>query len=110
MNISRIENSVLVDQSNREGIIETEEFRVFQSIILRFVNELERDRSRVLYNLLETFKVENADKQVLSEGLKLAREIEAKPESSSDDVRKLAQTVTVQENRKRPVATAVECP
>lgn len=98
VNISRIENSVLVDQSNREGIIETEEFRVFQSLILRFVNELEKDRSRVLYNLLETFKVENADKQVLSEGLKLAREIEAKPESSSDDVRKLAQTVTVQEN------------
>lgn len=43
-------------------------------------------------------KVENADKQVRSEGLKLARKIEAQPESSSDDVRKLAQTVTVQEN------------
>lgn len=98
VSISRNENSVLVDQSNREGIIETEEFRVFQTLILRFVNELERDRSRVLYNLLETFKVENADKQVRTEGLKLARKIEAQPESSSDDVRKLAQTVTVQEN------------
>lgn len=98
VSISRNENSALVDQSNREGIIETEGFRVFQSLILRFVNELERDRSRVLYNLLETFKVENADKQVRLEGLKLARKIEAQPESSSDDVRKLAQTVTVQEN------------
>lgn len=98
VSISRHENSVLVDQSNREGIIEAEEFRVFQTLILRFVNELERDRRRVLYNLLETFKIENADKQVRSEGLRLARKIEAQPESSSDNVRKLAQTVSVQEN------------
>lgn len=96
--ISRNENSVLVDQSNREGIIETEEFRVFQALILRFVNELEKDRSRVLFNLLETFKIENADKEVRAEGLKLAKKIREKPQASSDDVRKLAQTVKVQED------------
>ena len=98
VNISRIENSVLVDQSNREGIIETEEFRVFQAIILRFVNELERDRSRVLFNLLETFKIANADNEVRAEGLRLAQKIREKPQASNDDVRKLAQTVKVQEN------------
>jgi signal transduction histidine kinase len=98
VNISRNENSVLVDQSNREGIIETEEFRVFQALILRFVNELEKDRSRVLFNLLETFKVANADKQVRTEGLKLAQKIREKPQDSTEDVRKLAQTVKVQED------------
>ncbi|MEP4339055.1 MAG: sensor histidine kinase [Roseobacter sp.] len=98
VNISRNENSVLVDQSNREGIIETEEFRVFQALILRFVNELEKDRSRVLYNLLETFKIENADKETRAEGLKLAKKIREKPQAASDEVRKLAQTVKVQED------------
>lgn len=98
VNISRNENSVLVDQSNREGIIETEEFRVFQALILRFVSELEKDRSRVLFNLLETLKVENDDKIVRAEGLKLAQKIREQPQASTDDVRKLAYTVKVQED------------
>jgi len=98
VNISRNENTVLIDQSNREGIIETEEFRVFQQMILRFVNELESDRSRVLFNLLETFKIANADKRVREEGLKLAKKIQEDPKDADEEFLKLVQTVRVQDN------------
>ena len=74
--ISRL-NLSLPDQSNREGIIETTEFKLFKNFILEMVSHFENDRQYVFR------KLDEYDKKI-NEAERIQKEIEdkAKKESS----------------------------
>ncbi|WP_140986410.1 sensor histidine kinase [Asticcacaulis tiandongensis] len=82
--ISRQANAALGDQSNREAIVESPEFEVFIDLLLRSIREFERDRSTILFNLLELFKELDEDELTRLKGEKIAEKLvrEAAKESA----------------------------
>lgn len=76
--ISRL-NINLPDQSNREGIIETNEFKLFKNFILEMVSYFENDRQYVFRKLDEYYKK-------INEAERIQKEIDnkAKKESSKE--------------------------
>lgn len=60
--ISRI-NIALPDQSNREGIVETPEFRLLQEFLKGILEILEKDRQYVLRKLAELYEKEHPAKK-----------------------------------------------
>ncbi|WP_412776927.1 ATP-binding protein [Thalassospira lucentensis] len=97
IHISRHENSVLEDQSNREGIIDNRYFEIFRSIVLRVVQEFEKDRSHIHYNLAQLFKDSNQEVQAVERGAKIARRLQSKPETATNqDALELTKAVAAQ--------------
>lgn len=64
--ISRI-NIALPDQSNREGIVETPEFRLLQEFLKGILEILEKDRQYVLRKLAELYEKEHPAKKIQEE-------------------------------------------
>ena len=64
--ISRI-NIALPDQSNREGIVETPEFRLLQEFLKGILEILEKDRQHVLRKLAELYEKEHPAKKIQEE-------------------------------------------
>jgi signal transduction histidine kinase len=56
LEISRATNPNLIDQSNREGLIENGAFRALNELTKRLIKEFEDDRSHILHNLNELFR------------------------------------------------------
>ncbi|QHG74438.1 sensor histidine kinase [Ensifer adhaerens] len=81
ISISRKANAALGDQSNRESIIENDEFIAFREIVLQIIAEFERDRSTILSNLLGLYNDETASEGVRLEGERIAEEIVQAAES-----------------------------
>jgi len=82
VNISRTTNKLFIDQANREGIQESEEFTFFKNLLTNIIKELERDRQS-LYRLINENVIENDDKeQTKKEGRKLAKKITKKKSSA----------------------------
>lgn len=74
--ISRATNHALNDQSNREGLIENETFRAFSLLIKRLIKEFEDDRSHILFNLNESFRIEHPTETAKSQAKAVADKIE----------------------------------
>ncbi|MEI1248249.1 ATP-binding protein [Rhizobium aouanii] len=72
ISISRKANAKLGDQSNREAIIENDEFNAFREIVLRLIREFELDRSTILANLLGLYNEENGSEDLRREGERIA--------------------------------------
>ncbi|MDE5698435.1 MAG: HAMP domain-containing histidine kinase, partial [Lachnospiraceae bacterium] len=85
--ISRM-NISLPDQSNREGIVETHEFRLLKEFILRMIELLEQDRQYVCrkLNILydETHRTEQIEKEI-REKAEQKRKKEVEEEESKTD-------------------------
>lgn len=104
--ISRARNPGLTDQSNREGVIENESFRLFRQLIVRLVKEFEDDRSHILSNLLELDKRRNPDEEAKSAGAVIARKIDENPRmATAEDAVTLAVAYKVQREEIRDLKT-----
>lgn len=62
--ISRL-NDNLPDKSSREGIVETQEFRLFRELIINFIEKLEEDRQYVIRKLDDLHKSTAQGEQAL---------------------------------------------
>lgn len=67
--ISRL-NDNLPDKSSREGIVETNEFKLFRELIINFIDKLEEDRQYVIRKLDELYRSTAKGEQAL----KIAKE------------------------------------
>lgn len=74
--ISRATNQGLNDQSNREGLIENDSFRGFSLLITRLIKEFEDDRSHILFNLNESYRLAQPVETAKSEAKAVADKIE----------------------------------
>ncbi len=102
VNISKHTNSLLNDQSNREGILENEYFDIFQEFLKRVIKEFEADRSHILFNL-NAHSISNGNfEESRDEGVKIAKQISAKPSrATTDHAILLSETVKFQEEEIR---------
>ena len=85
--ISRLNDS-LPDKSSREGIVETEEFRLFRELIINFIDKLEEDRQYVIRKLDELYKSTAKGEQALKiakEELNKYKEQEKKERKEEDN-------------------------
>lgn len=73
--ISRTTNENLIDQSNREGLIENDAFRSFSALALRVLKELEDDRSHILANLLKVYEKSNPTEIAKKQAVAVAKRI-----------------------------------
>lgn len=89
---SRIDNPFLEDQSNREGIPESETFSVFKNLILGIIKVQEDDRSTIGFNLNKLFDEINETEKAIIDSEDIADEIDDTNESI-DDTKKKNQTL-----------------
>lgn len=61
--ISRFENKVFEDKSSREGIMENEEFNLFQNLLKLVIEVFERDRNTIMYSLSTYYKFLHKDEE-----------------------------------------------
>lgn len=80
--ISRL-NKYFEDQSNREGIIETEEFRYFREIIIELITFIEEDRVYVLKKLDTLYRLRNKVEQYENEIKERSKVIASKSRKSN---------------------------
>lgn len=79
ISLSRINNPMLDDQANREGIIENKYFSAFKDLIIRIVQEFEDDRSHIHHNLNELYKHKHKPEQAKADLGKLVEKIKRHP-------------------------------
>lgn len=73
--ISRDNNSLLIDQSNREGIIQNEAYEQFKDIIIELIKVFEDDRSHILFNLDAIYKQNNSSARANEKSPNLVRKV-----------------------------------
>ena len=61
--ISRIENALFEDKSSREGIMENDEFILFQNLLKLVIEAFERDRNTIMYSLSQYYKSIHKDEE-----------------------------------------------
>lgn len=59
INISRSTNTMIKDQANRDGLVDTNEYYIFKDIILEIISLFEEDRQYVLRKLRQYNKIKN---------------------------------------------------
>lgn len=78
IHITKADNPLLSDQSNREGIMNERAFATFRSIILALIRVFENDRSYILNNFSAAYDKDHPGQKTLDEGNALADKILAK--------------------------------
>lgn len=81
---SRIDNPHLDDQSNREGIPESETFEVFKNLLLGIIKVQEDDRSTIGFNLNKLYDEINETDKVITDSETIADETDDENESEGD--------------------------
>lgn len=76
--ISRITNSVLLDKSSREGIIENEYFTLFKNVLVELLSIFERDRAYIARGMKSYNDEVNDKAKAKEEGTSIAKEILSK--------------------------------
>ena len=84
INISRM-NVNLPDQANRQGIVETKEFRLLKEILIDIISEFEEDRQYVGRKLNKLYYEENETQQTQEEVRKKAKKQQKDKEKNSDN-------------------------
>ncbi|MCU4538482.1 HAMP domain-containing histidine kinase [Acinetobacter bereziniae] len=75
INISRLSNFEFNDKSSREGLQETETFRVFRNIILNMISKFEDDRSFIMAQFKHFDDIKYGESRDLEKAKKLAESI-----------------------------------
>ncbi len=75
INISRLSNFEFSDKSSREGLQETETFKIFRNIILNIISKFEDDRSFIMSQFRHYDEVRNGATKDLDKARKLAESI-----------------------------------
>lgn len=78
--ISRINNSGIQDQSNREGLIENKSLSVFKNVLTSLIKELEYQRSYTAFILDDLYKKKNIDEQIVEKSDEIIRDYKEKSE------------------------------
>ena len=76
-------NITLPDQANREGIVETSEFRLLKSFLCDAIQLFEKDRQYVCRKLAELYKKESRSEQLEQEIAEKAKRQDVKSKSTS---------------------------
>jgi signal transduction histidine kinase len=71
--VSRLDNPTILDQSNREGLIENRSLTIFQNVLTALIKEFEYQRSFVASVLDDLFKKSNLDAQVVEQSDEIIR-------------------------------------
>lgn len=87
IHITKADNPLLSDQSNREGIMNERAFATFRNVILALIREFENDRSYILSNFSAAYEKDNPEQQTLDDGNALAEKIlaEARVDKSAGE-------------------------
>lgn len=83
--ISRFDNSILEDKSNREGIQESQEYDVFKNLIIYIIEAFERDRNTIMFSLSQLYKKNHPESEKAG---KLSKELIDSSKSSSSESKK----------------------
>jgi signal transduction histidine kinase len=92
INITKNENSLLADQSNREGIMNERVFQAFRDIVVAIIREFEVDRSYILQQFLIAYEKANPEPKEAEDGRRIAKRVlrEASRRSGSTSAAKNA--------------------
>lgn len=107
--ISRINNPGILDQSNREGLIENNSLTVFKNLLIALVKELEYQRSYVAWILDDLHKQKNKDAQIIEksdliikdhpEDSNRAKDLFSTPSSEEEKIDVLVKRARIQEEK-----------
>ena len=90
--ISRVDNSVFKDKSNREGLQENIHFGLLKKFIIRLIEEIEDDRQKIIRSLSGYYRSKTKKEQLQIKSNKIANTIKTKKERgirlSEDDKEK----------------------
>ncbi|MCY4184281.1 MAG: sensor histidine kinase [Rhodobacteraceae bacterium] len=75
IDISRVHNPRLDDQSNREGIKNNQAFHIFRQIVVALIHEFEKDRNRIHRNFNLAYKKDHPTEENLKKGDRASRKI-----------------------------------
>ncbi len=85
IHISRLTNIAFEDKSSREGLQDSDEFKLFRNIILSILKILEDDRSYISSELSRIYNKNHAIEKVRAEAEEKARQITRKLGDKKDD-------------------------
>lgn len=85
IHISKENNALLEDRSNREGIMNERVFTSFRDLIRKLIQEFEYDRSYIYGAFDEAYKIDNEEEEILSRGKEAAAEIIKKDEKKQKE-------------------------
>ncbi|MAM11594.1 MAG: hypothetical protein CML23_14260 [Rhizobiaceae bacterium] len=83
LRITKHDNPSLIDQANREGIINERAFSIFREIVVALIREFEKDRSYILHHLGIAFDIDNPEPADVEEGRKIAETLLKRDEERS---------------------------
>ena len=72
IHLTKRDNPLLADQSNREGIINERVFSAFRRLVIALIREFERDRAYVLQHFQQAFERDNPEPAEVEEGRAIA--------------------------------------
>ena len=75
INITKADNPLLADQSNREGIMNERAFAAFRTLILALISEFERDRSYIFHHFDKAYDYDHKEESDVAEGKQLAEDV-----------------------------------
>ncbi|MYM61670.1 GHKL domain-containing protein [Vibrio sp. OCN044] len=84
-NISRLNNLGILDQTNREGLIENDYLVVFKNVLVSLVKELEYHRSFVAYILDILYRKKNKEQELLERSKGIIKDHKPKAKSETED-------------------------
>jgi len=88
IHITKDENPLLGDQSNREGIMNERAFSKFRDIVIGLVSEFERDRAYAYHHFEKAFSIDSKEEATLEEGRRIADQLlkDAEEQDETDDL------------------------
>jgi len=75
INITRRENPLLADRSNREGLVNERALDVFRNVVTGLIKEFERDRSYILGKFSAAYDIDNPQNENVREGKTIAKRV-----------------------------------
>lgn len=109
--ISRVQNSVLLDKSSREGIIENEYFSVLKNVIVGLIAVFEKDRAYIGRAMKLYSDEVNERQRTKEEGKKSAEKWKApkgKKTSEYTDEEKMARAIEIYEEEREELLTELQ--
>lgn len=100
--ISRIHN-VFEDKSSREGLQETEDFEIFQELIIAIIREFERDRQKIMRAIKQLRDKKDEKERIKNEGSKLADETIVNQNTSDNQDANDNQNVVSEEEKEEKI-------
>lgn len=109
--ISRVKNSVILDKSSREGIIENSSFNLLKDILIKLISILEKDRAYIARNFKIYNNKKNEKEIIKNRSIALAKSINEKNKEDNikeSDVVDLAKAIGYLEEDKEELISELK--